>query len=107
MMALPPRRDGQLGAGQRHLLFSLPATPGRHCHDARSAPRRQPSRRVRADFWSGHGPGVAGRGAVLLVWPIVQVLQLGFVDPETQRLHAGQLHQGADPPYYLGALGTP
>lgn len=42
--------------------------------------------------------------AALLVWPLVQVLALGFIDPQTQRFTTANYSKVLTHPYYLGAL---
>ena len=42
--------------------------------------------------------------AVLLIWPIAQVLQLGFVDPETQGFTLANYTKVLTHKYYVGAL---
>jgi iron(III) transport system permease protein len=60
--------------------------------------------RVRLDFWSGSSLASLAVVSLLLVWPIVQVLQLGFLDPQTQGFTLANYLKVLTHPYYLGAL---
>lgn len=60
--------------------------------------------RMRLDFWSGVMVLALGLIGLLLVWPIVQVLKLGFLDPETQAFTLANYIKVLTHPYYLGAL---
>ena len=44
--------------------------------------------------------------ALLLAWPIVQVLQLGFLDAQTQQFTLANYGKVLTHPYYLGALAN-
>ena len=46
--------------------------------------RRQQLGRMRLDFWSCVLALALALVSLLLIWPILQVLQMGFLDPQTQ-----------------------
>jgi iron(III) transport system permease protein len=60
--------------------------------------------RIRLDFWSVIMVLVLAVVVLLLVWPIVQVLKLGFLDPQTQGFTLANYLKVLTHPYYLGAL---
>ncbi len=60
----------------------------------------------RLDFWSGVMALAVAVIGLLLVWPIVQVLELGFIDPETRRFTLANYTKVLTHPYYLGALSN-
>lgn len=60
--------------------------------------------RVRLDFWSGVMALAVLVVGLLLVWPIVQVLQMGFLDPQTQGFTLNNYLKVLTHHYYLGAL---
>jgi iron(III) transport system permease protein len=70
----------------------------------RQASRRHQQGRVRLDFWSGVMALALAVVSLLLVWPIVQVLQMGFLDPQTQGFTLANYLKVLTHPYYLGAL---
>jgi iron(III) transport system permease protein len=59
---------------------------------------------VRLDFWSGVMALAVVVVGLLLVWPIVQVLQMGFLDPQTQGFTLDNYLKVLTHHYYLGAL---
>ena len=61
-------------------------------------------RRLVPDFWSGILIASLALIALLLVWPIAQVMVLGFVDPETQRFTLANYTKVLTHRYYVGAL---
>ncbi|MBP9904758.1 MAG: iron ABC transporter permease [Rhodoferax sp.] len=66
--------------------------------------RRQQLGRTRLDFWSGVMALALALVSLLLIWPIVQVLQMGFLDPQTQGFTLANYLKVLTHPYYLGAL---
>jgi len=60
----------------------------------------------RLDFWSGVMALAVLVIGLLLVWPIVQVLELGFIDPESRSFTLANYTKVLTHPYYLGALGN-
>ena len=61
---------------------------------------------VRIEFWSVvMGVSIAVIG-LLLIWPIAQVLVLGFLHPETQTFTLANYAKVLTHRYYLGALGN-
>ena len=66
--------------------------------------RRQQLGRMRLDFWSGVMALALALVSLLLIWPIVQVLQMGFLDPQTQGFTLANYLKVLTHPYYLGAL---
>ena len=66
--------------------------------------RRQQLGRTRLDFWSGVIALALALVSLLLIWPIVQVLQMGFLDPQTQGFTLANYLKVLTHPYYLGAL---
>ena len=65
--------------------------------------RQHQRSRMRLDFWSGMMVLALGVIGILLVWPIVQVLKLGFLDPDTQAFTLANYIKVLTHPYYLGA----
>ncbi|WP_332774750.1 ABC transporter permease [Polaromonas sp.] len=59
---------------------------------------------LRMDFWSVVMAASLALIAVLLAWPIVQVLMLGFIDPATEKFTLANYGKVLTHPYYLGAL---
>ena len=59
---------------------------------------------VRLDAWSLVMAAALALIAVLLVWPIGQVMTLGFVDAQTEAFTLGNFKKILTHPYYLGAL---
>ena len=66
--------------------------------------RRHPQGRLQLDFWSGVMAVALALVSLLLIWPIVQVLQMGFLDPQTQGFTLANYLKVLTHPYYLGAL---
>ena len=60
--------------------------------------------KARLDVWSLVMLGAIGLLGLLLVWPIGQVLVLGFLDAQTQTFTLGNYQKILTHPYYLGAL---
>lgn len=60
--------------------------------------------KARLDAWSLVMLGAIGLLGLLLVWPIAQVLVLGFLDAQTQDFTLGNYQKILTHPYYLGAL---
>ena len=60
--------------------------------------------KARLDAWSLVMLGAIGLLGLLLVWPIGQVLVLGFLDSQTQTFTLGNYQKILTHPYYLGAL---
>lgn len=60
--------------------------------------------KARLDVWSLVMLGAIGLLGLLLVWPIGQVLVLGFLDAQTQAFTLGNYQKILTHPYYLGAL---
>ena len=60
--------------------------------------------KARLDAWSLVMLGAIGLLGLLLVWPIGQVLVLGFLDAQTQTFTLGNYQKILTHPYYLGAL---
>ena len=58
----------------------------------------------RIDFWSLIMFGALLIVGAMLIWPIMQVLVLGFVDPLTQTVTFANYLKVLTHPYYLGAL---
>lgn len=58
----------------------------------------------RFDFWSVIMAAAFAIVALLLVWPIMQVLLLGFFDPESKSISFAGYLKVLTHPYYLGAL---
>jgi iron(III) transport system permease protein len=70
-----------------------------------SEPRRPGSLgRLRVDFWSVVMTMAVLVIALLLVWPILQVLRMGIFDPETDSVSMAGYVKLLTHPYYLGAL---
>ena len=63
-----------------------------------------PRGRLSIDFWSVVMALSLLVVALVLVWPILQVLLLGFFDPESQQVSIGGYVKLLTHPYYLGAL---
>ncbi|MEO8409539.1 MAG: iron ABC transporter permease, partial [Propionivibrio sp.] len=59
---------------------------------------------LRIDFWSLVMLAALVIIGVMLVWPIMQVLILGFVDPQTHTVTFANYLKVLTHPYYLGAL---
>ena len=59
---------------------------------------------IRIDFWSVILAVSLAVIALLLLWPIVQVLKLGFLDPQTESFTLANYTKVLTHPYYLGAL---
>lgn len=59
---------------------------------------------LRFDFWTLILWGALALIALLLIWPIAQVLQLGFLNPETQEFTLNNYLKVLTHKYYLGAL---
>ncbi len=70
----------------------------------RTSARCHQQGRVRLDFWSGVMVLAVLVVGLLLVWPIVQVLQMGFLDPQTQGFTLDNYLKVLTHHYYLGAL---
>ena len=60
--------------------------------------------KVSLDAWSLVMLGAIGLLGLLLVWPVGQVLVLGFLDAQTQTFTLGNYQKILTHPYYLGAL---
>ena len=60
--------------------------------------------KARLDVWSLVMLGAISLLGLLLVWPIGQVLVLGFLDAQTQTFTLGNYQKILTHPYYLGAL---
>ena len=60
--------------------------------------------KARLDVWSLVMLGAIGLLGLLLVWPIGQVLVLGFLDAQTQTFTLSNYQKILTHPYYLGAL---
>lgn len=60
--------------------------------------------RLALDFWSLIMAAALAIVGLVLVWPIVQVLLLGFFDPESQSVSFAGYLKVLTHPYYLGAL---
>jgi iron(III) transport system permease protein len=60
--------------------------------------------RQRLDFWTLVLLAALGVIGLLLIWPIAQVLQLGFMDAETQRFTLANYTKVLTHPYYVTAL---
>ncbi len=60
--------------------------------------------RLRLDFWSIIMVMALAVVGLLLIWPIVQVLKLGFLDPQTHGFTLANYIKVLTHPYYLGAL---
>ena len=60
--------------------------------------------KARLDVWSLVMLGAIGLLGLLLVWPIGQVLVLGFLDAQTQTFTLGNYQKILTHSYYLGAL---
>ena len=60
--------------------------------------------KVRIDAWSLVMLAAIGLLGLLLVWPVGQVLVLGFLDAQTQTFTLGNYQKILTHPYYLGAL---
>ena len=60
--------------------------------------------KARLDVWSLVLLGAIGLLGLLLVWPIGQVLVLGFLDAQTQTFTLSNYQKILTHPYYLGAL---
>lgn len=56
------------------------------------------------DFWSVVMAGALLIVAVVLLWPILQVLRIGVFDPESQQLSGAGYVKLLTHPYYLGAI---
>mgnify|MGYP001806527815 CR=1 FL=1 len=70
-----------------------------------SEPRRPDSLGwLRVDFWSVVMTMAVLVIALLLVWPILQVLRMGIFDPETDSVSMAGYVKLLTHPYYLGAL---
>jgi iron(III) transport system permease protein len=59
---------------------------------------------LRIDFWSVVMVISMTLMAFLLIWPILQVLKLGFLDPQTEGFTLANYVKVLTHPYYLGAL---
>ena len=59
---------------------------------------------LRIDFWSVIMAVALAMIGLVLVWPIMQVLVLGFFDPETKSISFAGYVKVLTHPYYLGAL---
>ena len=59
---------------------------------------------LRIDFWSFVMVVSVTLMAFLLIWPILQVLKLGFLDPQTEGFTLANYVKVLTHPYYLGAL---
>ena len=62
--------------------------------------------KVSLDAWSLVMLGAIGLLGLLLVWPVGQVLVLGFLDAQTQTFTLGNYQKILTHPYYLGARKT-
>ena len=60
--------------------------------------------RLALDFWSLIMAAALAIVGLVLVWPIVQVLLLGFFDPESQSVSFAGYLKVLTHPYYLGAV---
>ncbi len=60
--------------------------------------------RWRPDFWSGAMALSVALLAVLLVWPLVEVLRIGLVDPDTGKVTLEFYRKLLTHHYYVGAL---
>lgn len=69
-----------------------------------SAAETAGARVLRLDFWSVVMAVSLAGIALMLVWPIAQVLILGFINPETQSFTLDNYLKVLTHPYYLGAF---
>lgn len=59
---------------------------------------------LRLDFWSLVMVVAVAMVSFLLIWPILQVLKLGFLDPQTEGFTLANYAKVLTHPYYLNAL---
>ena len=105
MIALKPGDPVQLGVrGCRTSCTSPPVSPERCCNESGGIFRAgRNAGKFQDRFLVGrHGRRCWRWSALVLVWPIMQVLVLGFFDPEIEVDLVCRLRQGADAPVLSG-----